>query len=225
MVDWVKLGTILNAIILILIGIQVLNVRIPIPNFEDKSYDMYTLNSPLPIEIIPKFNVSPLYFVEITATTPQNAHYNDVTEFTIKTNDKGKNHIKNTRFEAFVVDSIGRVRGIYPDPAKNTSGNDMMMDEQFKLRFQPPSLDQKVIGEWKLYTYLFNRDNGELASYGIYEFSVAEESGSLNYYLGIIMIILVLSTVFNILRNLLPGLLKDVWIWIEQIIRKIKNAV
>lgn len=178
MVDsWVKWGVILNAVMLILVGIQVLDVRISLPNFEDKSYDMYTLNSPLPIEIIPKFNVSPLYFVEITATTPQKANYNDVAEFTIKTNDKGKNHISNTRFEAFIVDSVGSVRGIYPDTAKNTSENNIMIDEQFKLLFHPPPLDQKVIGEWKLYLYTFNKDNGELASYGIYEFSMAEKSG------------------------------------------------
>lgn len=214
MVDsWVKWGVILNAVMLILVGIQVLDVRIPLPNFEDKSYDMYTLNPPLPIEIIPKFNVSPLYFVEIAATTPQNANYNDVTEFTIKTNDKGKNHIKDTRFLAFVVDSIGRVRGIYPDLAKNTSGNDMM-DEQFKLHFQPPPLDQKVIGEWKLYLYVFNNDSGELASYGIYEFSMTEKSGSslIDSFIGLMMgfLLVFLSSIISAYSNRIADLVKRI---------------
>lgn len=213
MVDsWVKWGVVLNAVMLILVGIQVLDVRIPLPNFEDKSYYMYTLNSPLTIEIIPKFNVSPLYFVEITAITPQNANYNDVAEFTIKTNDKGKNHIKNTRFEAFTVDSVGSVRGIYPDPTQNMSENNIMMDEQFKLFFQPPPLDQKVIGEWKLYLYMFNKDNGELASYGIYEFSLADERGSSLITDSIAIMTMTLSLfVFLIPRSKkLEGLIKKI---------------
>lgn len=145
------------------------------PNFQEESYSVYTLDNPLPTEILPQLNISPFYFVEITAVAPQYANYNQIIKFSIGSIDKGKNHVKNPGFEAFVVDPLGRVRGIYPDPAQNRSAANLIIGKRFNLLFQPPPSDQKIIGTWKLFLYLFDKSNSALVSYGIYEFKIGED--------------------------------------------------
>ena len=144
---------------------------------------MYTLETPSPLESLPMLNVSSAYFIEITANTPTSADYNNIMEFAVNTIDRGKKHIRNPSFKAFVVDSLGNIRGIFPDTSQNNSYN-MLVNKKFKLLFQPSPSDQKVIGTWKLYIFLFDRDNGALASYSVYEFEVTDKKGN-SFFLAV----------------------------------------
>jgi hypothetical protein len=152
-IDWTKWGTVLNAVMLILVAIQVLailDIKIPMDIFHDDSYTMYTLADPVSIDVLPKLQVSPIYYVEVSASVPGSVSYNDDVKFSISTIDKGKNHIREPKLKAFVVDSVGNVRGTYPDPAQNVSSGPISINKKFNLIFHPPPSDQKIIGAWRV---------------------------------------------------------------------------
>ena len=42
--------------------------------------------------------------------------------------------------------------------------------------FELPPEDQKIIGDWRAYIYLYNKNNEKLISYNVFEFSIREKS-------------------------------------------------
>jgi hypothetical protein len=47
-------------------------------------------------------------------------------------------------------------------------------DNKLNFVFKLPSEDQKLIGDWRIFIYLFDRNSNSLVSYNIYEFKVSE---------------------------------------------------
>lgn len=178
-IDWTKWGTVLSAVMLILVAIQVLvalNIRLPMDFFYEDSYTMYTLTDPLPADILPELRVSPIYYIEVSVDIPGKANYNKDVKFIISTIDKGKNHIIEPKLKAFVVDSLGNIRGVYPNLLQNSSGYNISVNKKFNLVFKSPPADQKIIGAWKIYIYILDDNAQELASYAVYEFNYIDEN-------------------------------------------------
>lgn len=191
--NWIKWGVIINFIMLIAIIISMLNITIPLPSFEKVEYKMYTLEKPISSEILPHLKTSPLYYVELIVDgLPQNlqsVNYDDDLKFSVKTVNKGKKPVKEPFLMIFIVDSIGNIRGAYPSQMinwlDNNSTNILPINDDIKgeenmrdinLKFKMPSKDQKVMGNWKVFVYLFDKNSEEFVSYAVYNFVVEDQN-------------------------------------------------
>ena len=182
-----KWGVIINFIMLIAVLIGLLNVSIPLPSFAKVEHTavIYTLEEPISSEMLPALKISPVYYIELIVKPPQNVKYGDTLRFSTNTIDKGKKTVEKPEFRVFIVDSIGNIRGVYPPQIinlmQNNSTNLLLINDDFEkeesrntinFNFTMPPEDQKVIGDWKIFVYLFDKGNGMLVSYNVCEFMV-----------------------------------------------------
>ena len=185
--DWIKWGVIINFIMLIVVLFGLFNISIPLPSFAKAEHTIRTLEEPISPEILPALKISPLYYIELIVKPPYDLNYGDTLKFSIKTSDKGKKPIEEPEFRIFLVDSIGNVRGVYPSQAvnlKSNSTNLLLVNDDIEkeskstinFNFKMPSEDQKVIGDWKIFVYLFDKSNGVLVAYNVCEFTVVSET-------------------------------------------------
>ena len=183
--SWMKWGVIINFIMLIAVLIGLLNVSIPLPSFAKVEHTIYTLEEPISSEMLPALKISPVYYIELIVKPPQNVKYGDTLRFSTNTIDKGKKTVEKPEFRVFIVDSIGNIRGVYPPQVinllQNNSTNLLLINDDFEkeesrntinFNFTMPPEDQKVIGDWKIFVYLFDKGNGMLVSYNVCEFMV-----------------------------------------------------
>jgi hypothetical protein len=200
---WVNSNAImvvLTFIIVIMTAIMVLpvlDIR-PADYFHENSYEIFTLVDPLSPELLPNLQVSPIYYVEVSADVPKTTEYNKDARFTITTIDKGKNHIFRPKLRAFVVDSVGNIRGILPYSDQNISGINISFNKKLNLIFHDPPLDQKIIGTWKLYIYIYDYNMRDLASYGIYEFTLTEGNRTISSLSWLLAILAIISTFMSL---------------------------
>ena len=187
--DLTKWGVIINFIMLIVVIMTLFNITIPLPSFAKVEYTVYTLEEPISSEILPPLKTSPLYYAELIVNPPQKADYGDELKFSAKVIDKGKKYTEEPEFRIFIVDSIGAIRGVYPPQIVNllktnstnllVVNDDIGREETMKdvnFKFRMPQEDQKVIGDWRIFIYLFDKNSGESMSYAVYEFGVEEQS-------------------------------------------------
>ena len=182
-----KWGVIINFIMLIAVLIGLLNVSIPLPSFAKVEHTavIYTLEEPISSKMLPALKISPVYYIELIVKPPQNVKYGDTLRFSTNTIDKGKKTVEKPEFRVFIVDSIGNIRGVYPPQVinlmQNNSTNLLLINDDFEkeesrntinFNFTMPPEDQKVIGDWKVFVYLFDKGNGMLVSYNVCEFMV-----------------------------------------------------
>ena len=186
-VNWVKFGVIANFVMLIVVIIGLLNINIPLPSFAKVEHTavIYTLEEPISSEMLPALKISPVYYIELIVKPPQNVKYGDTLRFSTNTIDKGKKTVREPEFRVFIVDSIGNIRGVYPPQVinlmQNNSTNLLLINDDFEkeesrntinFNFTMPPEDQKVIGDWKIFVYLFDKGNGMLVAYNVCEFTV-----------------------------------------------------
>ena len=82
--------------------------------------------------------------------------------------------------------------------------------------FELPPEDQKIIGDWRVYLFLFNEYNKKLVSYNVFEFNVKEKSDE--NYLTILLIniifvtsgVLLMELIFSKRRSILIENLKKI---------------
>jgi hypothetical protein len=208
--SWMKWGVILNFIMLIAILIGLLNINIPLPSFAKVEHTavIYTLEEPISSEMLPALKISPVYYIELIVKPPQNVNYGDTLRFSTNTIDKGKKTVEKPEFRVFIVDSIGNIRGVYPPQVinlmQNNSTNLLLINDDFEkeesrstinFNFTMPPEDQKVIGDWKIFVYLFDKGNGMLVSYNVCEFMVGRSERESSQVLFSIMAMVIGLTV------------------------------
>ena len=189
--NWIKWGVIINSIMLIAVMMTIFNITIPLPSFAKVEHTVYTLEEPISSEILPALKASPLYYAELIVNPPQKAGYGDDLKFSAKVIEKGKKYIEEPEFRIFIVDSIGAIRGVYPlqivNLLKTNSTNLLVINDDIgreettkdvNFKFRMPPEDQKVIGDWKFFIYLFDKNSGESVSYAVYEFEVGKQEQS-----------------------------------------------
>ena len=215
--DWIKWGVIINFIMLIVVIFGLFNISIPLPSFAKVEHTICTLEEPISPEILPALKISPLYYTELIVKPPYDLNYGDTLKFSIKTSDKGKKPIEEPEFRIFLVDSIGNVRGVYPSQAvnliKSNSTNLLLINDDIEkeskstinFNFKMPSKDQKVIGDWKIFVYLFDKSNGVLVAYNVCEFTVSETEPTeklIQMGVQVILVLLILMTIIEIIKRL-----------------------
>jgi hypothetical protein len=184
-INWVKWGVIANFVILIVVIMGLFNISIPFPSFAKIEQTIYTLEEPISPEMLPALKTSPLHYIELIVKPPLNVNYGDTLKFSINIIDKGKKTVGEPEFRIFIVDSIGNVRGVYPSQVanlmKSNSTNLLLINDDIEkeesknainFNFKMPPEDQKVIGDWKIFVYLFDKGNRMLVSYSVCEFMV-----------------------------------------------------
>ncbi|MDD4532040.1 MAG: hypothetical protein PHW22_01200 [Bacilli bacterium] len=188
--NWEKWGTIINFLMLLMVIIQVFNIQIPMPSFEKKQYQIYNTDP----EIFPSdlylLNTNPSYYVEMKVNTIDEISYKDDVKFSIDIINKGKKNIENPGYRILICDSLGRIRGIYPKISTPIhSPDDLVLtrdeinlkeSDELNFVFKLPSEDQKVTGDWRICTYLFDKNSNSLISYNIHYFKVTDR----NYFLS-----------------------------------------
>ena len=221
--SWMKWGVIINFIMLIAVLIGLLNVSIPLPSFAKVEHTavIYTLEEPISSEMLPALKISPVYYIELIVKPPQNVKYGDTLRFSTNTIDKGKKTVEKPEFRVFIVDSIGNIRGVYPPQIinlmQNNSTNLLLINDDFEkeesrntinFNFTMPPEDQKVIGDWKIFVYLFDKGNGMLVSYNVCEFMVVTSEIKPPLVLSMLTALIGITTV--ILASLIQ------WIYIRR---------
>jgi hypothetical protein len=149
------------------------------------------------------FNISiPLPSSAKVEHAPYDLNYGDTLKFSIKTSDKGKKPIEEPEFRIFLVDSIGNVRGVYPSQVvnliKSNSTNLLLVNDDIKkeskstinFNFKMPSDDQKVMGDWKIFVYLFDKSNGVLVAYNVCEFTVVSETEPTELLIQVVLLVM-----------------------------------
>jgi len=198
-INWLMWGVVINFIMLLLLAINVFNIAIPFPSITKAEYTISTLDEPQSSEMLPALKTSDLYYVELIVDTPSSITWNDIFTCSIKTENKGKKTVGEPEFRIFIVDSIGNVRGIYPSQMINCINysltNLLLLDdsikkeeseEGIKFKFNMPPEDQKVIGNWKIFVYLFDKSSQSLVSYNVCEFEITRPSSPPYLFAGII---------------------------------------
>lgn len=187
-------------LIVILFGL--FNISIPLPSSAKVEHAICTLEEPISPEILPALKISPLYYIELIVKPPYDLNYGDTLKFSIKTSDKGKKPIEEPEFRIFLVDSIGNVRGVYPSQVvnliKSNSTNLLLVNDDIKkeskstinFNFKMPSDDQKVMGDWKIFVYLFDKSNGVLVAYNVCEFTVVSETEPTELLIQVVLLVM-----------------------------------
>lgn len=185
---WVKWGVIINFAMLLIVIIQLFNVHIPVPSFDKKEYLIYNVEPEIYPADLYLLNTNPIYYVEMQVNTGGIIKYGDDLKFSISTNNKGKKNIESPEYKILICDPLGRIRGVYPkiNTPINTSTylfttkddiSSEEIDNKLNFVFKLPTEDQKVMGDWRIFVYLFDKKSNSLVSYNIQEFKV-NESGS-----------------------------------------------
>ena len=216
-----KWGVIINFIMLIAVIIGILNINISIPSFDKKEYEIFILDEPISSTLLPNLKTSPNYYIELKVDSLSEIDYSETLKFSINTIDKGKIPVKNPEFRIFMVDSVGNVRGLYPKQPinliQNYSTNFLLTNDDFEIDdlnkkgyfyFEMPPEDQKVIGNWKVFVYLFDKNTEMLVSYNVFEFKVQEKKSVLFLTLYVVFMFFVLlfiwrENIFHIIKRLI----------------------
>ena len=202
-----KWGVIINFIMLLAVIIGLLNINIPVPSFDKKEYEIFISDEQISSTLLPNLKTSPNYYIELKVDSSSEIDYSETLEFSINTIDKGKIPVKNPEFRIFMVDSVGNVRGLYPKQPinliQNNSTNFLLTNDDFNIGdlnkkinfyFKMPPEDQKVIGNWKVFVYLFDKNTEMLVSYNVFEFKVRENKSDL--YINLIFGFLIFVMLF-----------------------------
>jgi len=214
--NFVKWGVIINFIMLIAVIMTLFNITIPLPSFAKVEHTVYTLEEPISSEILPLLKTSPLYYAELIVNLPQKADYGDDDfKFSAKVIDKGKKYIEDPEFRIFIVDSIGAIRGVYPPQIVNllkanstnllVVNDDIGREETMKgvnFKFRMPPEDQKVIGDWKIFIYLLDKNSGESVSYAVYEFRVGKQERLSISMMSTLLMIPMLLVIFSLMQTM-----------------------
>lgn len=203
--NWLKWGVIINFIMLIAVLIGILNINITIPSFDKKEYEIFIIDEQISSTLLPHLRTSPNYYIELKVDSSSEIDYSETLEFSVNTIDKGKIPVKNPEFRIFIVDLVGNVRGLYPKHSinlmQNNFTNSLLINDDFEIDdtkkkinfyFKMPPEDQKAIGNWKVFVYLFDKNTEMLVSYNVFEFKVQEKKSTLFLQLYILSIILIL---------------------------------
>ena len=217
-----KWGVIINFIMLLAVIIGLLNINIPVPSFDKKEYEIFILDEQISSTLLPNLKTSPNYYIELKVDSLSEIDYSETLKFSINTIDKGKIPVKNPEFRIFMVDSVGNVRGLYPKQPinliQNNSTNFLLTNDDFNIGdlnkkinfyFKMPPEDQKVIGNWKVFVYLFDKNTEMLVSYNVFEFKVRENKS--NLYINLIFGFYIFAVLF---------IMKDVFIHYIKRIKK-----
>lgn len=202
-----KWGVIINFIMLLAVIIGLLNINIPVPSFDKKEYEIFISDEQISSTLLPNLKTSPNYYIELKVDSLSEIDYSETLKFSINTIDKGKIPVKNPEFRIFMVDSVGNVRGLYPKQPinliQNNSTNFLLTNDDFNIGdlnkkinfyFKMPPEDQKVIGNWKVFVYLFDKNTEMLVSYNVFEFKVRENKSDL--YINLIFGFLIFVMLF-----------------------------
>ena len=194
-INWIKWGSIINFIMLIAIIISLSNITITLPSFEKIEHQLHTLEEPISSETLHPLKNSPQYYVELIIRHPSEIDYDGNLEFSVTLVDKGKKSVEEPEIRIFIVDSIEAIRGVYPPPIvdllKINSTDLLVMNDTIgreeitkdvNFKFQMPPEDQKVIGDWKIFIYLFDKNSGEPVSYVIEEVKIREINPIQRYF-------------------------------------------
>lgn len=182
---WLKWGVIINFAMLLVVIIQLFNVHIPVPSFDKKEYLIYNIEPEIYPTNLYSLNTNPIYYVEMQVNTREIIEYGDDLKFSITTNNKGKKNIESPEYKILICDPLERIRGVYPKintPINTpedllTKKDDISSeddDNKLNFVFKLPTEDQKVMGDWRIFIYLFDKNSNSLVSYNIYEFKVSE---------------------------------------------------
>ena len=158
---------------LIVVIFGLLNISIPIPSFEKEEYTIQTLNGQISHFTLPSLETSPDYYVELTVNSKSEINYGDPLKFSVKSNDYGKIHAEEPVYRILIVDALGNLRGVYPYQDLNSNQNistnfflfnddsnfEQVCIENMNFIFELPPEDQKIIGDWRVYLFLFNEYN------------------------------------------------------------------
>lgn len=215
---------------LIVVIFGLLNISIPIPSFEKEEYTIQTLNGQISHFTLPSLETSPDYYVELTVNSKSEINYGDPLKFSVKSNDYGKIHAEEPVYRILIVDALGNLRGVYPYQDLNSNQNistnfflfnddsnfEQVCIENMNFIFELPPEDQKIIGDWRVYLFLFNEYNKKLVSYNVFEFNVKEKSDE--NYLTILLIniifvtsgVLLMELIFSKRRSILIENLKKI---------------
>lgn len=208
--NYLKWGVIINFIMLVVVILGLLNISIPVPSFEKEEYTIQTLNEQISHFTLPSLETSPDYFVELTVNSKSEIDSGNPLKFSVKSNDYGKIHAEEPVYRILIVDALGNVRGVYPyqdfNSNQNISTNFFLFNDESNFEevyienmnfiFELPPEDQKIIGDWRVYIFLFNNYNEKLVSYNIFEFNVKEKSDENLLAMMLINLITVIITAF-----------------------------
>ena len=194
---------------LIAVMMTLFNITVPLPSFAKVEHTVYSLEEPISSEILPALKASPLYYAELIVNPPQKADYGDDLKFSAKVIEKGKKYIEEPEFRIFIVDSIGAIRGVYPlqivNLLKTNSTNLLVINDDIgreettkdvNFKFRKPPEDQKVIGDWMFFIYLFDKNSGESVSYAVYEFEVGKQKQSIISEMAFWMMMITMMMLF-----------------------------
>jgi hypothetical protein len=203
---WVKWGVIINFVMLLIVIIQLFNVHIPVPSFDKKEHLIYNVEPEIYPTDLYLLTTNPIYYVEMQVNTGGIIKYGDDLKFSISTNNKGKKNIESPEYKILICDPLGRIRGVYPkiNAPINTSEDLLTTEDDISAEessnklnfvFKLPTEDQKVIGDWKILVYLFDKNSNSLISYNIQEFKVTESGSNFETFFTYITILVGMSTV------------------------------
>lgn len=184
-INWAKRAVIFSGVMIVINIILITDIRITIPWFRKAAYLGTLLEIPASFQIKSR-NVSPLYFVELIYKGNVSVKYKGKLKFSIKLKEKGKKPIQEPEFRIYLVDSIGDLRGSYPNyelirdqmPEGLGKADDIEREnlrKSINFSFVMPPEDQKVIGVWKIFVYLYDGSNNELTSYLVHDFNVTDK--------------------------------------------------
>jgi len=205
-INWPKWVTFLTGIVLFINIILITNIRITLPSLPKAKYFGSTLEKPLGFLRLP-LKVSPLYFIELIIKGPESITYKKNLKFSIKVKEKGKKLIKSPEFRIFIIDSIGQIRSVYPSKLSELIKNDNLnnhfdikddierenIEKDIRFSFEMPLEDQKVLGTWQIFAYLYNYEDKELVSYIINKLDVNETKNIIQS--GILILVTMLAVV------------------------------
>ncbi|AYK13964.1 MAG: hypothetical protein ACOX7X_07990 [Methanosarcina flavescens] len=212
---WLKWGVIINFAMLLTVIAQLFNVHIPVPSFDEKEYLIYNTEPEIYPTNLYLLNTDPIYYVEMEVNNKEIIEYGEDLKFSITINNKGKKNIENPEYRILICDPLERIRGVYPKINTPINAPEDLLtkkddissedgDNKLNFVFKLPSEDQKLIGDWRIFIYLFDRNSNSLVSYNIYEFKVSE-----NRPLGFEkFFIYILPGIVFILGNIIFDLLK-----------------
>ncbi len=187
--NWVKVGVIINFLMLLVALPSLFNIHINLPNFDKQEYQIYNTEPEIYPSDLHFLNTSPVYYTEVKLSDIRELKYGDNLKFSIESKNKGKNNIEKPEYRILICDPLGRIRGVYPSTSKPIhkfedllSMNDgIFLEQKNKLNFvfEFPPEDQKVTGNWRVYAYLLDKSSNSLVSYNIQDFKVTENTSFL----------------------------------------------
>lgn len=187
-INWTKWAAVFAGILIILNLILLTDFRITFPQLQKATYKGKTLEIPTDYKNVP-LNVSPFYYIELIYKGADSIKFKGKLNFSIRLKNKGKKSINEPEFKIYLIDSLNKLRGVFPFHKsiilkENLNELSVIKDEieendikkKLKFSFNMPPKDQKVIGVWKTLVCLYDGNNNELISYTVNEFDVTDLS-------------------------------------------------